>query len=104
MRLISEWTDDHLPCVSFEHEGNMFSVWWTDKALAGRIELIESGDISLEKALKKYTGLMKVIQTPFDAQFDSNEEGEPEDKECWEEGKSQYQTDAGFVEVEPHND
>lgn len=104
MRMLDVWTDDHLPCFSFEHEGKKFSINWSDRSIIGRIEMIGEGDITIEKALKKYKGLLAVIKNPLNATFASPEEGEPEDEDCWDEGCAQYQTDVGYLTVEPYTD
>lgn len=64
---INTWSDDHLPCVSFEAGSNTFEVWWTDKNLAGRLEMASEGDVTLEVALKKFKELATIVADPLAA-------------------------------------
>ena len=100
MNVTGNWTDDHLPCVSFKHNGTTFEVLWTSRDLIGRLQLVEEGSVTVEAALEKYKGLLAVINNPLNASFASTDEGEPEDKAFWEEGQAEYQTDAGYVTVD----
>lgn len=99
MKIINEWTDDHLPCISFEHGGNKFEINWTDTTLVGKLQLVEDGDVTLERALKKYPSVLNIIQNPYDCVFASPEEGERVEEE--EEGAATYETDFGFITVRP---
>ena len=63
-KVIATWSDDHLPCFSFEHEGKYFELWWTDEKLVGRLEMVEEGDITIEKVFKKYPEILTIIQDP----------------------------------------
>jgi len=97
MKILNEWTDDHLPCVNFEHEGNTFEIWWTDSRLVGRLEMVEEGDLSLDKALKSYPNLKQLMENPTvvpDGAEDAAGEGELQ-------GDLEINMDAGFVIVNP---
>jgi hypothetical protein len=86
-KLQSVWTDDHLPCVSFYHNNNYFEVWWTDPALGGKIEMVEEGDVSIEKAFKKYPELLKIVLDPTNEEtkewLDDEEDDYDGDKVSW---------------------
>ena len=92
MRVLTQWTDDHLPCFCFEHNEYLFEVWWSDRALVGKLEMVEDGEITLEKALKKYPDLLKIVTDPINNDVEL-------DDEVGEDGKRTYQTEAGYVEV-----
>lgn len=65
MQNLNTWTDDHLPCVGFNHNGFNIDICWTEKDVYGKLELVESGDITLEKALKKYPDMLAILNNPL---------------------------------------
>lgn len=83
------WTDDHLPCFAVTIDNNEFEVWWTSPDMYGKLELVRDGDITLERALKKYPELLKVLKNPVD----------PEDIN--EDGRQNWYTDGGCVMLLP---
>lgn len=61
MKIIKTWTDDHLPCVSFMHNDKKYELCWTERGFVGRLELVQEGDVTLEKAAKKYPELLAAL-------------------------------------------
>jgi hypothetical protein len=98
MQNIKTWSDDHLPCVSFDHNNVNIEVWWTEKALAGRLEMVEEGDTTLGVALKKWPDLLSIINNPFDTQeSDTIERVDERDID----GDLSYNIDIGYVKITP---
>lgn len=64
MRILAEWTDDHLPCFAFEHEGLFYELMWTGAALIGRFELVAEGEVSIAVACKHVPELLAVLESP----------------------------------------
>lgn len=95
---LRQWTDDHLPCVSFETNGTTIQVNWTERSLVGRLEMVEDGDIPLELALKKYPSLLTIINDPFNVQ---DGEGITRVDEREEDGDLCYDIDLGLVVINP---
>lgn len=54
IKLGHTFTDDHLPCFGFKYGTTNYELWWTSDSLYGKLELVESGDITLKLACKKY--------------------------------------------------
>lgn len=98
MNNIKTWTDDHLPCVSFEHNGVTFEVLWTEKSLAGRLEMVADGDVTLEVALKKWPDLLAIINNPFDTE-DSTTISREDERDTG--GELFYNTEIGGVTINP---
>lgn len=98
MQNLNTWTDDHLPCVGFDHNGFHFNIYWTEKDVYGKLDLVESGDVPLEKALKKYPAMLAIINNPLNCP-------ESEDIEVTEaEARSddtlaEYMIAHGYIEV-----
>ena len=60
MIIVDTWTDDHLPCVKFEHNDTTFELWWTSDYVVSALEYAEESP----KAAKKVADLMKLINDP----------------------------------------
>jgi hypothetical protein len=97
MKRTTEWTDDHLPCVGFEHNGFEFEVCWTSRSLCGKLEMIEDGDVPLEKGLKRFPSLLKIINNPLNTE--STADGDIDRDDDCEEGTVCYTTSDGHVTV-----
>jgi hypothetical protein len=95
MQNINTWSDDHLPCVSFEHNNTTFEVWWTEKSLAGRLEMVRDGDVTLEVALKKWPDFIAIVNDPFNVEETDTIEREEDD------GQLSYNIEIGWVKVAP---
>ena len=95
---IKTWSDDHLPCVSFEAGANTFEVWWTDKNLAGRLEMASEGDVTIEVALKKFNELRIIIADPF-AAINTMPDNVTDERDIG--GDLSFDIDCGWVKVYP---
>lgn len=95
---INMWSDDHLPCVSFTVDANTFEVWWTDKNLAGRLEMASEGDVTLEVALKKFKELNTIITDPY-AAINTMPDNVTDERD--EGGELSFDIDCGWVKVYP---
>lgn len=42
IRVVSEWRDDHLPCVGFKVAGVQMGIWWLDTEVVGAFYYPES--------------------------------------------------------------
>ena len=102
MQNITTWTDDHLPCVGFEHNGVKFEVCWTIPSLFGRLEVIEECGITIEDGLKKYPALLTIINNPFDTKSTDDESIDRDDSDfaSSDGNKAAYHTDIGYVIVQ----
>lgn len=102
MKMLGTWTDDHLPCFGFEHNGLCYAISWTDASLVGRIELVQEGSITIEKAFAKFPGMLRLLSTaePFAHDWNDTDPKELELDEDVEEGEPlSFQADVGFVQV-----
>lgn len=76
MKVTNEFTDDHLPCVEFEHNGVKFELCWTSNKVIGALELLENGDLDMVKFAKRFPQLYNAITNPQDVEDeDNNEDG-----------------------------
>lgn len=95
MKLLNTWSDDHLPCFGFEHNGTYYEVLWTAPALIGRLEMVEEGSATIEAALSKYPQLLQLVNAPDPRNVAGLERDDEED----ENGAVVYQLDIGCVNV-----
>jgi hypothetical protein len=98
MKITGEWRDDHLPCVSFEHNGTNFMICWTDAALIGKLQLVEDGDVTIETALKREQILLSIINDPFNV-VDSENCERIDERDI--DGDLVYSTDLGHITINP---
>lgn len=105
MKNLCVWSDDHLPCFSFEHNNRSFELWWSSSALEGKLELVEDGDIPIEKAFKDLPQTLKVINNPDLDDGDSEIEFEREgDKKSYGTECQVYVYDVGAEPVDHEED
>ena len=98
MQNLNAWTDDHLPCVGFDHNGFHIEVNWTEKDVYGKLELVESGDITIEKALKKYPHMLAIINNPRNCPESGDIEVVEADARS-DDTLAEYIIDHGYVNV-----
>ena len=73
MQILSRWTDDHLPCVTFEHKGTKFELCWSSDRIVSALEYADES----EKARKKIAALMKKLDNPDSIENEDENEDEP---------------------------
>jgi len=42
VKVISEWYDDHLPCIGFKINGVKMAFWWADRKVVGALHFVDS--------------------------------------------------------------
>lgn len=75
-KINSTWSDDHLPCVEFELNSKTYDLCWTGHGLLGKLELVESGDITLETALKNDKDLLSALRGTLEVEETNEDTGE----------------------------
>lgn len=94
MKILNTWRDDKLPCIEFEHNGQVYQVLWTSPKLEGKLELVQDGDVSLEVALRLYPELLKALNGDVEGLDRLDREEDSED----EEFDNVYNIDAGILQ------
>ena len=102
MKVLNEWSDDHIACCDVVHNGHAITLNWCGEPLVTKLRMVEEGDITLEKACKNLPGLLAVFNNPMNANFASTDEGYVDtDEEEPTPEHVEYQCDAGYVVVSP---
>lgn len=98
MQNLTIWTDDHLPCVGFEHNGFDIDVCWTAIDLYGKLDMVESGDVAIEIALKNYPDLLAILNDPLNCPESDGIEVVGVD-DLSDDSVAEYMIDIGYVNV-----
>jgi hypothetical protein len=64
MLITNEYMDDHLPCVEFSHEGIDFNLCWTSNMVAGRLSMIEQGEVAIDSLKRTSVILHQAVTSP----------------------------------------